>query len=318
MKPRTGGLLLGLGLLIAAALPARADVRECLFRYYQERPAACVGQVLDAYEGAMARGIRKTLSPDLVGFFAEYFRLYPNKRAAILERKMSFHMAAGLYIALCMAKLPDEAARVAKAGEFTPEELRQLGCSERKTLADYKVFPNDSNTFNMMIGAFWASGNTDFPLRSFSAFGTVSEGQQRDAVRFAYLISHWRGPIGGPERDGEISVLLCQRYGCTKGDLAPMVVVRNIGFALQELVTMSDTDKRLAGALRRGFASNKVMAEAFVREDAAFALYRSKLPERASNEAVAKALDAYEKLAPLEEAFLVKEVTVPSGKTGKR
>jgi hypothetical protein len=254
-------------LLLSCLKPdiALALGQECMLSYYRNPSQACIdGILLDFRQNPRA-------DPNtLTGFLAELFRDSPEERDRILKAETADLMKSVDLASLWLAGLTDEARKFAEATNRSGliEQARQtfpetLDAVRPSTLAR----DND-----LLIGAYMASGNTDFIKRVLANYSNADDGMVADALRIGFMMGKFGPNIKPPGRTPATLQIACEKYQC-KVERTKFVRLLTLASAIWAIQSLSQQDDGIRKTLNSFFASDQRLKTLFVIEQTAFGNY---------------------------------------------
>lgn len=301
-------------LLIASTLcclrpeVASAGGADCMPTYYRAKSPACIDAIFAAIQQAPPR----TVPNNLVGFLAELFRSSSKERERILTATSSDYLKSVTLTSLWLAGLTEEARRFAATNNLSAP-LEQLAKSSLVALDAIKPssLPGDND---LLIGAYMASGNTDFIQRILGNYSSADDEMVRDGLRMGFMMSKFGPNLAPKGRAPVMTRVACEKYQC-KSDARRLLRVMTLASALWALQSLSQQDERIKKTLNSFFTGDPRLKTSFLIEQNAFANYLTTvvgltaLNNPAGGEpspgyaAMSKSADIYEKLGPANEAF---------------
>ena len=293
-------------LLIFVALPAVARAAEsvnCYETFYQTKDMACIDTLIKELPklGGGAGKEKATVNPALLGFLAEIFRSYPQAKSRILSqdvpRATKLFFAESLY----------EADLQAEAGAYCATSgLAQVIPQSRGRLPLKQVKPIDDPADNdLLIGAYAASGNTEYVRRVLENFSSADDTMVTDSLRLSMMQAKFGPTLTPPGREKTIMQAACERYECRK-DMHDLMRAMTLSSAFWSIRSLSQRDAAISKTFTDFFESDHRLKRLLAEESNAFSNYLTTLMLFAAvkdNPNINSSLSIYEKLGTAKDAM---------------
>jgi hypothetical protein len=249
--------------------PALALGQECMAAYYRTKSAACV-------DGILADFRRKPRSDPntLIGFLAELFRDSPQERDRILTAETADYMKSIDLASLWLAGLTDKEEKFAEANNL-PGLTEQLRKSFPVPLDNVRSssLPRDND---LLIGAYMASGNTDFIKRVLANYSDADDAIVADALRIGFMMGKFGPNLTAGGRNLATLRTACEKYQC-KVDPAKTYRLLTLATAIWAIQSLSQQDDGIRKTLDDLFTNDPRLKTIFVTEQTAFGNYLAAL-----------------------------------------
>jgi len=296
-----------LALLLTAFIYPKLSLAEdkpnCMATFYQTRDMACIDQILYSLPQPSPETPNQAapINPTALGFFAEIFRIYPDEKARLLAQYITPETSHYFTEALYMAGLQNEIQAYANE-HHTEQELAALQKSKPPTLAQIKPVASPAAN-DILIGAYMASGNTEYISKILDNFSSASEDMAKDALRIAMVQSKFGPQMAPPGREPALIKNACQKYKCKENmnDLARVMTLATAFWALQSL---GRQDPQIEKTFTEFFEKNPRLNRFVFIEQNAFSNYVVTLALFSAiknNPNIYKSLSIYESFGPAEE-----------------
>jgi hypothetical protein len=263
-------LILAVMLLLALPGPSHAaDGSNCHLTFYQTKDIDCI----DATIHEVAKSGRRD-NPALVGFFAEIFNNLPNEKARLLGQDVPPTVKAIFVEGLFEADLKEDAQTYANANGFAVayNNLRNSGLAPLKQLRPVA----NARHNDVLIGAYMASGNTEYIKRILENFSSADDGMAADALRLAMMQSKF-GPTLAPQgREKVIVQAACEKYDCKK-DMRAMMRAMTLSSGFWAIRSLSQQDTGVKKTFAEFFDGDPRLKQILIVENTAFGNYLTSL-----------------------------------------
>jgi hypothetical protein len=297
-------IVMMLAVLVSGA--ARADTNaDCLNSFHQTKDMSCVDALINAAPKLLPMSADKKIgiNPGLLGFMAEVFSEYPDKKAQIVAQDVPGPVRPFIAMALYMAGLPDEAESYANAKGVAPIIAR---LKSDKTLPLKQLLPTLNPSDNdILIGAYDASGNKEYIQRILQNFSDVDDGMVHASIRLGLMEGKF-GPTSSPAgRDKPVVAMTkaaCAKYAC-KSDMNSFMRLMTLASAFWAVYSVSQHDEVVRKSFETFFDNDPRLKEIVTEESAGFGNYQTSLAAYAAvkdNPKLTASLTAYETLEPLQ------------------
>ncbi|MGD9783234.1 MAG: hypothetical protein AB7U49_00985 [Hyphomicrobiaceae bacterium] len=234
-----------------------------------------------------------------IGFIAEVLRSQPAERTRVV--RLATHEGVRVFVleALLRAGLADEAVAQAQSWGLT-NAFDNL--QSKKFAPIDKLTPSlDAADNDMLIHAYFASGQTERIRQVLANFGTADDQSIADAVRLGNMKGRFGDRLVPAGRNSSPAVAMCAKYAC-KTSPEGMERVLTLGSAFWAIGSLANRDPTIQTIFDEMFASPR-MKRHLAREQAAFNDYFAlTLFGTATDDAgVLDAMSAYERFASIEE-----------------
>jgi hypothetical protein len=282
-----------------------ADTSSCYTTYYASRDGGCVDALikeLPAQDHPTANIQGGTLNPALLGFFAELFTDDQHERAHILTLDAPTSTKLLFTAALYEAGQQNDAQTYANANglseEFTSVQSEAL-------LPIKRIKPIDDPAANdVLIGAYMASGNSDYIKRILGNFSEANDDMVQDGLRLAMMQGKFGSAMTPPGRETHIMRAACQKYAC-KQDMHNLMRVMTLSSAYWALQSLSRQDAGIKKIYSQVFEGDPRLNQLLTIESAAFGNYMTTLAAYAAfkdNVKINNSLSIYENLGSAQDA----------------
>jgi hypothetical protein len=262
-------LLIALLLSIIGSGSAVALGQECMAGYYLARSTACVDGILADF-----RQKPRSDPNTLLGFLAELFKDSRQERDRILKAETSDFMKSVELTSLWLAGQPEEARKFAEALN-KPGLIEQVRQTFPASLDAVKpsMRPRDND---LLVGAYMASGDTDFIKRILANYTSADDGMVADALRVGFLIGKFGPNISPPGRTPATLQAACEKYQC-KIDRTRFPRLLTLATAIWTTQSLSQHDQGIGQTLNGFFSGDARLNRIFMIEQTAFGNYLTAL-----------------------------------------
>lgn len=282
-----------------------SESADCYTTFYQTKTMECV----DAFLGMVSKSApnwRKqphSMPSGPIGFLAELFSDYPQKREDILKKDTSDDVKSIYLMALFRAGLIDEAKGYAEKKSFT-ESFEKFKSFAIPTLKHVK--PNaDASENDLLIGAYMASGNTDYIEAILANYTGAPDAMVSDAFRVALMHDKFGPNLTPPGRENTMAHAACKKYDC-KAHLNDFMHVMTLSSAFWAVQSLAHEDEGIKKTLLKFLGDNKHLKQLLADEQNAFGNYVTMLIAYAGvkdNANINSSLSIYENLGSAKDAF---------------
>jgi hypothetical protein len=298
------GLILPFLLLLAFSGVSRAEESmNCHVTFYQTNDMGCIDVVLKGLSKLGGNHQNAESDPGLVGFFAEIFSTYPQEKARLLSQDVSREAQTVFIKALYEADLQDEAQTYANASGFAAlyKSVQDSGTAHLNRLKPLAVAGHN----DILIGAYFASGKTQYIRRILDNFLDADDGMVGDSLRMALMNGKFGPSLAPPGREKTIIKAACEKYECKK-DTSKLKRTMTLSSAFWALRSLSGRDAAIKKTLVEFFDGNPRLKQMLVMENNAFSNYLTTLVLFAAikdNPNIEASLSIYEKFGSAKEAM---------------
>lgn len=285
----------------ARAAPAGQD---CYVTFYQTKDAKCIDQLIDMVRKQEASGSQARSAPQAaIGFLAQIFREYPEQKERLLAENASPRLKSVYLAALVRAGELEVARKYADAIGW-PDGFNRyrnegvLPLNSAKPVAD----PGEND---LLIGAYMASGNTEYVTRILANYRSADDGMVSDAIRIALMSNKFGPRLTPPGREGAMARVACDKYQC-KVNLSNYMRLMTLASGLWALRSLAQHDEGIKKALVDFFKGEPRIQKLSAREDAAFTNYLTLVVAYAGikdNPKINGSLSVYERFGTPEDAM---------------
>ena len=292
-------------LVFAMLLPgiANAGDANCYATFYQTKDMACVDEAIAGLSKLSNSSDTSTANNQaMVGYFAELFRDYPEKKMAILKESAVPHLQAVYTEALYRAGLTDEAKSYADAKNLSEQfgHYKSVGMSPLQGIEPENL-PGDND---VLIGAYMVSGDTNYVHRILENYGHADDAMVIDALRIAFMQGKFGPTLAAPGRPVVMLMAACEKYQCKK-DKRGLMRLMTLGSAFWALHSLGQNDDGIKKTFEAFFKDDKRLAKLFALEQNAFGNYLTMLAAYAGikdNPKINASLSIYEHMGAADEA----------------
>lgn len=293
---------------------AASENEMCYSTFHQTKDMDCVEGLLETVHKSAESWNKQpqTMPAAITGFLAEIFTSYEEEKKDILDEDVPTDVA-GIYLAaLLRAGLNDDARQYAEKVGLV-EGLQKYEEAGVPTLKEIKPHLNPAEN-DLLIGAYMASGNTEYITAILDNYTNVKEGMASDAFRIAMVTGKFGPMLTPPGRENTIAPAACKKYAC-KTNPKKFQHVLTLASAFWATRALAGKDETAKGAVLGFFNENPDLKELLTAEKTAFADYVGLLTAYASvkdNAGINSALSAYENMRPAKDvASAVKKIKAP-------
>jgi hypothetical protein len=298
------GLIFPLLLLLAFSGVCHAEESmNCHVTFYQTKDMGCIDVVVKGISSLGGDHENIENDPGLVGFFAEIFSTYPQEKARLLSQNVSREAQTVFIKALYEADLQDEAQSYANVSGFAAlfKRVQDTSVPPLSQLKPSAVAGHN----DILIGAYFASGKTQYIQRVLDNFLDADDGMVGDSLRMAMMIGKYGTSLAPPGREKMIMKAACEKYEC-KYDMRKLKRTMTLSSAFWALRSLSRQDAVIKKTLVEFFDGNPRLKQILLIENNAFSNYVTTLALSAAikdNPNIETSLSIYEKLGTAKEAM---------------
>lgn len=283
---------------------AAAENESCYNTFYKTKDMDCLEAVVENIHNSAAGWAEdpQTMPGAVSGFLAEIFSNYPEEKQDILQEDASTQVAGIYLMALLRAGLIDDAREYAAKTGLTEgfEKAENIGVP---TLKEIKPSVNAADN-DLLIGAYSASGNTEYITAILDNYNSVKESMASDAFRIALVTSKF-GPTLAPEgRESTMASAACKKYKC-ETNVKKFQHVLTLASAFWATRAISRQDKEVKTKMLEFFNDNPELKKLLMIEQKAFGNYLTMLIAYAGtkdNPHINSSLSIYENLGSAQKA----------------
>jgi hypothetical protein len=292
--------------LVSLAIPGTAmgaGGPDCYATFYQTKDTTCIDVLIESIRKQEATGNQARSAPEAaIGFLAQIFGDYPQQKERILAQDASPRLKSVYLASLFRAGMLEDAKRYADAIGW-PDGYKRYSSDRVASLNLVKpiAYPGEND---LLIGAYMASGNTEYVSRILANYKSADDGMASDAIRISLLNGKFGPTLTPPGRENVMMAAVCERYQC-KTNPGSLMRVMTLATGLWAVRSLAQRDEGIKKALFDFFKSEQRIQQLSAREDVAFANYLTLVIAYAGikdNPKINEALSAYEKLGPPEAA----------------
>ncbi|MBR1147216.1 hypothetical protein [Bradyrhizobium sp. AUGA SZCCT0431] len=316
-------LYAAIALLGIQCSPASAD-QNCMTGYYRTKQPACVDSVLSQ----MRAGPNADPSA-VIGFLAQIFSTSPAEKQRILQLEASSYVKSVKLVALYGAGLTEDAQKFAEENQITAT-LQKIEKNQPARLAVVRPSSNAADN-DLLIGAYMASGDTNFIERILANFSSADDDMAGIAMRMGFMKSKFGPNMTVEGRDNVMARMACDKYQC-KTEPAKFFRVLTLASGFWALQSLSSADDGIKKTFTGFFANDPRLKNLFAAEEAAMGNYMTAYamvavfkPEAKAGksarkdddktyESMNKAASAFENLEPAGKVFEHIDAYVKAGK----
>jgi hypothetical protein len=303
MKKSVALLIVSFFALPSLAMATAND--DCYTTFYQSKNMECVDGFLKNLRKSAENHANQGVSDNQagVGFLAEIFSTYPQEKEHILKQDASSDDIKSVYIeALYRAGLQEEAKKYADANGFSAafKQYQDQGGAPIKSLKPHST-PADND---LLIGAYMASGHTQYIRNILENFVTAEDAQVSDAFRMSLMQAKFGPTLVPPDRPTTTVATACQKYAC-KANMQKLMRVMTLSSGVWAVQSLAQHDDGIKKTFVDFFEGDKRLKRLFETEENAFANYMTMLAAHAggiSNPNIESSLSIYEKLGSPKDA----------------
>lgn len=281
-----------------------SDGADCYQFFYQTKDLSCISAIIAMVPKAAAatNDGRTAVNPGFLGFFAKIFSTYPQEKERILAGAVPLPTKLLFVEALYEANLQEEAQAYADASGL-PQVVKHMQSIGLVPLEQMKpaFVPADND---MLIGAYTASGNTEYIKRILDNFTSASDDMVADALRLSMMQGKFGPTLSPAGREATIMNAACQKYECKK-DVHNLMRVLTLSSAFWATRSLSQHDEAIKKTFNDFFEHDPRLKQIITIEGNAFANYLTTLAVFAAiknNPNIESALSIYENLGSGKEA----------------
>lgn len=264
-------LILLITLLLSAVGSDRALAvgQECMPDYYKTKSSACLDGILADF-----RQNPRSDPNTLTGFLAEIFKEAPEERDRILKAETADLLKSIDLASLWLAGQTAEAQKFAEATNRSGmiERARQAFPDTLDAIAPSPL-PRDND---LLIGAYMASGNSEFIKRVLANYSSADDGLAADGIRIGFMVGKFGPDLKLTNREPATFRVACEKYQC-KIDQIKFARLLTLATALWSIQSLSQHDAGIRNALTDVFMKDPHMKTIFVAEQTAFGNYLAAL-----------------------------------------
>lgn len=282
-----------------------AQNSNCMATFYQTKDMKCVDTVLNTL-GKSANNWEKqpaSVPYAAVGFFAEIFSDYPQEREHLLSQDVSSPIKSLYLSALMSAGLTEAAKKYAHRNSWNGgEEKLQAGHVTPLKLVRPKSKPAEND---LLIGAYNASGNTDYIAAILENYTNAGDEMVSDAFRVSLMTSHFGAALTPQGRPSTMAAAACKKYNCKTNinDWMQLMTLASADWAVQSLATHDDG---IRNTYTNFLNKNAHIKQLMIQEKTAFENYATMLAIFSSiknNQNINSSLQIYEELGSAQDAL---------------
>jgi hypothetical protein len=273
--------------------------------FYRNKDVSCI----DAIIGILPNLPRNPaniqgglVNPGLLGFFAHLFTNNRAEKARLLALDVSPQAKLLFTDALYEAGLEKEAQAYGNANGF-PDSVKSLQGTGVVPLKQIKPIANPFDN-DVLIGAYMASGNTDYIKSILRNFSSASDDMVRDSVRLSMMQTKFGPTLTPPGREKIMMQAACEKYECKKS-MNDLMRVMTLSSAAWAMGSLSQQDAGIKRTFTDFFENDSRFKQLYAVEANAFANYLTTLALYAGikdNANVNASLSIYEKLGSARDA----------------
>ena len=301
----TLALLAALPLMGTPSATLAAPDATCMATFYQTKDMACINTILDKLRDSADSWANSPRSVPYAptGFLAEVFRDYPKEREHLLHQNVPDPFKSLYLTALLYAGLSDDAKQYAQHMGWSggDEKLRR---GVLPTLEQVRPRSNPADN-DLLIGAYKASGNTDYITAILDNYATADDGMASDALRIGLVSGQFGLRLTAPGRPDAMATAACTKYHC-KSDAKDFLRLMTLATAFWSLHSLAQHDDGIRSSLDSFFDQHRHLRELLAAERTAFASYITLLSASAGitdNDAISSSLSTYEHFGSPKDAF---------------
>jgi len=305
MRERAPRIFLIFALVFLAMLgtAAAAGGPDCYATFYQTKDMTCIDALIESVRKQEATGDQARSAPEAaIGFLAQVFRDYPQQEVRILTQDASPRLKSVYLTALFRAgKLEDAKIYADAIGWMDGFKRYSDGGITPLKLVNPLAYPGEND---LLIGAYMASGNTEYATRILANYKSAADGMVSDAIRISLMTSKFGPNLTPPGRENAMMPAACERYQC-KTDPRSLMRVMTLTTGLWAVRSLAQRDEGIKGALIDFFKSDQRIQQLSAREEVAFGNYLTMVIAYAAikdNPKINESLSTYEKLGTPEAA----------------
>jgi hypothetical protein len=283
------------------AVPAGGP--DCFTTFYQTKDTACIDAMIATVRKQDATGNQARSVPEAaVGFLAQIFRDDPQQEVRILTLDASPRLKSVYLAALFRAGKLEDAKIYAEAVGW-PDGFKKYSDDKVSPLNLVKplAYPGEND---LLIGAYMASGNTEYVTRILANYKSADDRMASDAIRVALMNSKFGPTLTPPGRESVMAAAVCERYQCKANPISWMRVM-TLASGLWAVRSLAQRDEGIKRALVDFFKGDQRIQQLSAREDVAFGNYLTMVIAYAAikdNSQINESLSTYEKLGTPEAA----------------
>jgi hypothetical protein len=290
-------------LLTFSGVSSAEEGMNCHVTFYQTKDMGCIDVVVKGLSKLGGNHQNAETDPGLVGFFAEVFSTYPQEKVRLLGQDVSREAQTVFIKALYEANLQDEAQTYANASGFAAlyKSVQDTGVAPLNQLKPFAVAGHN----DVLIGAYFASGKTQYIRRILDNFLDADDGMVGDSLRMAMMNGKFGPNLAAPGREKTIIRAACEKYEC-KNDMRKLKRTMTLSSAFWALRSLSRQDAAIKKTLVEFFDGNPRLMQTLLTENNAFSNYVTTLVAYAAikdNPKIEASLSIYEKLGSAKEAM---------------
>jgi hypothetical protein len=285
------------GIAMAAGGP------DCFATFYRTKDTTCIDAMIETIRKQEATGNQARSAPEAaIGFLAQIFGDYPQQKERVLAQDASPRLKSVYLAALFRAGKLEDAKRYANAIGW-PDGFKRYSNDGIVTLSLVKpvAYPGEND---LLIGAYMASGNTEYVTRILANYKSADDAMASDAIRIALMNSKFGATLTPPGRENAMAPAACERDQC-KTNPSSFMRVMTLASGLWAVRSLAQRDEGIKRALLDFFKGEQRIQQLSAREDAAFMNYLTLLAAYAGikdNPKINESLSVYEKLGAPEDA----------------
>jgi hypothetical protein len=260
---------------VLAASPVMAGERSqqpCYSTFYQTHNMDCIDELV-AITNTLTSGAAGSETANhqpIVGFFAEFFAAYPQEKDRFTKRVETAYSQHLCLEALFRAGLAEDARQFAALHNLNEIASRYAAWNiptVRKV--EPKSLPAEND---LLIGAYLASGNTDFIKKILGNYTSADDDMVSDALRSSFMHSKFGAKLTPQGRKTVMPQSLCIKYKC-KEDPKKFMRVMTLSTAHWALSSLAAKDAGIKKTVIEFFNSDERLKKLFMAEHAAFGNY---------------------------------------------
>lgn len=283
-----------------------ADGSSCMTTFYRNKDVGCIDAIIKNLPNVPRNPANiqgGLVNPGLLGFFAHLFMNDPAEKARLLSLDVPPQAKPLFTEALYEAGLETEAQNYGNANGF-PDPAKSMQAAGVVPLKQIKPIANAFDN-DVLIGAYMASGNTDYIKSILGNFSSAGDDMVKDSLRLAMMQAKFGPTFRPPGRENVMMPTICQKYECKK-DLHDLMRVLTLSSAFWAMQSLSRQDEAIKTTFSSFFENDARLKRLLAVESNGFANYMTTLALYAAikdNTNVNASLSIYEKLGSAQDAI---------------